>query len=141
VVCNFAIVLAAAGGIILVFANNLWHFWLVAATMLIARTIGSSLASALAADLIEPERLARFYPWLNTMTWLAGIIGFASSGYVIETLGESLLYQAAALLSLAAAGLVVLIKVCSRPVSALPREVERQSIIPVHDHHPECPAL
>jgi hypothetical protein len=36
------------------------------------------------------------------MNWVAGILGFAGSGYVIETLGEHRLYWIATLFGLAA---------------------------------------
>jgi MFS family permease len=98
--------LAAFGSVSLVMAEQLWHFWIVAAAALIARTIGGSLASALATDILPPQALGRGLPLLGTMSWASGVLGFAGSGYVIETLGASNLYFIAALLSLVAAGLM-----------------------------------
>jgi MFS family permease len=97
--------LSAISGVTLLLAEQLWHFWIVAAAVLAARTIGGSLASALAADILPPQALGRSLPLLGTMTWAAGVLGFAGSGYVIETLGANNLYLMATLLSLVAAGL------------------------------------
>jgi MFS family permease len=101
--------LAAFGSVSLVMAEQLWHFWIVSAAVLVARTIGSSLASALATDILPPQALGRSLPLLGTMTWASGVLGFAGSGYAIETLGASNLYLIATLLSLAAAGLMGLL--------------------------------
>jgi SET family sugar efflux transporter-like MFS transporter len=110
--------LAAFASVSLVMAEQLWHFWIVAAAVLVARTIGMSLASALATDILPPQALGRSLPLLGTMTWASGVLGFAGSGYVVETLGASNLYLIATLLALAAAGLM----------GALPRQ--RQEIVP-----------
>jgi MFS family permease len=98
--------MAALSGVSLMVAVQLWQFWIVAAAVLIARTIGGSLASALATDILPRQSLGRSLPILGTMAWASGVLGFAGSGYAIETLGASNLYLIAALLSLAAAGLV-----------------------------------
>lgn len=98
--------LAAVGGISLVLASHLWHFWVVAASVLVARTISGSLASALATDILPQQTLGRSLPVLNTMSWASGVVGFAGSGYVIDTLGASDLYIIAALLSVVAVGLI-----------------------------------
>jgi MFS family permease len=73
---------------------------------LIARSISGSLASALATDIIPPQSLGRSLPVINTMAWASGVLGFAVSGYVIDTLGAGNLYLIAALSSMIAAGLI-----------------------------------
>ena len=98
--------MAALSGVSLVMAVQLWQFWVVAAAVLIARTIGGSLASALATDILPRQSLGRSLPILGTMAWASGVLGFAGSGYAIETVGAGNLYLIAALLSLVAAGLV-----------------------------------
>jgi MFS family permease len=98
--------LAAFSGVSLVTASQLWHFWIVAAAVLIARSISGSLASALATDILPTQSLGRSLPVLSTMAWASGVLGFAVSGYVIETLGSSDLYLIATLLSVVAAGLI-----------------------------------
>jgi MFS family permease len=99
--------LAALGGLTLALSGGyLWHFWLVAATTLIARSISASLASALATDILPPAALGRSLPWVHTVTWVAGVIGFAASGFVIDWMGAASLFAIAVALSLASAGLV-----------------------------------
>jgi MFS family permease len=97
--------MAALSGVSLMMAGRLWHFWIVAAAILVARTIGGSLASALATDILPPETLGRSLPMLGTMNWAAGVLGFAGSGYMIEIVGASNLYLMVTLLALVAAGL------------------------------------
>jgi MFS family permease len=109
--------MAALSGVSLVMAVQLWQFWIVAAAVLIARTIGGSLASALATDILPRQSLGRSLPVLGTMAWASGVLGFAGSGYAIETVGAGNLYLIATLLSLVAAGLVGMLP-GRRPVAA-----------------------
>jgi MFS family permease len=97
--------LAALGGVTLLLAGHLWHFWLVAAATLIARSISASLAAALATDILPPAAIGRSLPWVSTVSWVAGVIGFAASGFVIEILGAASLFALAALLALGSASL------------------------------------
>jgi SET family sugar efflux transporter-like MFS transporter len=110
--------LAAISGASLLIAEQLWQFWVVAAAVLIARTIGGSLASALATDILPPQTLGRNLPILGTMNWASGVLGFAGSGYVMETLGASNLYLIATLLPLVAAGLMVMLPGRSHEVAS-----------------------
>ena len=94
--------LAGLSTLLLLRADQLWHFWIVSAAVLVARSLSGSLASALATDILTPEALPKALPRLSSMNWVAGVLGFAGSGYVIETLGENSLYWMATLFSLAA---------------------------------------
>jgi MFS family permease len=105
----FAGFLAALSALLLVGAHQLWQFWIVSAAVLVARSLSTSLASALAADLLAPEALGKALPQLSSMSWVAGVLGFAGSGYVIETFGAPSLYWVATLLSLAAVALTGLL--------------------------------
>ena len=98
--------LAAFSAISLVAASQLWQFWIVAAAVLIARSISGSLASALATDILPPQSLGRSLPVLSTMAWASGVLGFAASGYVIESLGAGNLYLIATLMSIVSVGLI-----------------------------------
>jgi YNFM family putative membrane transporter len=121
--------LAASSSLILVIAGQLWQFWVVAAAVLIARSTIGSLASALATDILPPESVGRSLPVLGTMNWASGVLGFAGSGYVIETFGATSLYLTTTLLSLVAAGLIGLLPV-RRPAPdprSLPRRVENEA--------------
>jgi MFS family permease len=95
--------LAAAGALTLILASQLWHFWLAATFILIARSVSSSVGAALATDLLAPEELGRGLAWLSTAGWITGVVAFAGAGHVIETWGATTLYLMVAALALVAA--------------------------------------
>src|SRR6266545_4363837 len=99
--------LAAGGVVLLSMASQLWHFWLETALLFVATTANGSVATALATDVLPRDALRRGMSWLNSMTWVAGIIGFAGTGYLTDTLGAAATCLIAALLAVAAAGLLV----------------------------------
>jgi MFS family permease len=129
--------LASLSGILLVSAGKLWQFWVVASAVLVARSISGSLASALAADFLPPQSLGRGLPWLGTMNWVSGVIGFALSGFLIEILGSNNLYLISALLSLAAAGLIGLLSGQRKKVPALARSAQQ---VPGQTGSPSTPS-
>ncbi len=97
--------LITAGSVLaLIVAAQLWHFWLAAAMSVAAMTATRSLGPALATDLLSPSALDRGLPWINAVNWIAGIVGFAVSGYGMEVLGANSLY----LLAAAVTGVAVL---------------------------------
>jgi MFS transporter, DHA1 family, multidrug resistance protein len=98
--------LAAGGLILLSMVTYLWHFWLVTALLFVATTANGSVATALATDVLPRHTLRRGMSWLNSMTWVAGIIGFAGTGYLTDTLGAAATCLIAAMLAIAAAGLL-----------------------------------
>lgn len=110
--------LAALSGAMLVAATHLWQYWVISAAMLVARSVSGAMASALATDLLPREGLGRSLPWLGSMSWVAGIVGFAGSGYIMETLGASTLYWMATAASLGAAGLLGLLPRKRKPSSS-----------------------
>jgi MFS family permease len=85
--------LLAAGGIAaLILAAQLWHFWLAATLLFVAWCASRAGASALAADLLPQAVLGRGLPRLTAMDSLASIIGFASAGYALDTIGANVFY-------------------------------------------------
>jgi MFS family permease len=98
---------AAAGTAMLIFAHQLWQFWVAAILLLVALNSNRSLATATAAELLAPAELARKLPWTATASWMAGVIGYAATGYAIEKYGVLLLFSLAAALSLVSALLIV----------------------------------
>jgi MFS family permease len=100
--------LAVLGSLVLLQSNRLWHFWIVSAAILISRSINTAIASALAADILPKTALKRNLPFVNTMAWISGVLGFALTGYMIDTVGSGDLYLIAAILSLVSVGLVSL---------------------------------
>jgi MFS family permease len=96
---------AAGGALTLSTAHLLWQFWLAAALLLVAVSANGSVAAAFATDLLPPEALSRGMPRLHSMNWIAGIVGFAGGGYLMDSLQGTSLFVAIAALSLVAAAL------------------------------------
>jgi len=129
--------LAAIGGISLMNAERIWQFWVVAAAILISRTISGSLASALATDILPHQALGRSLPVLGTMAWASGVMGFAGSGYVIESLGANVLYLIVALMSLAAVGLIWIMPRKDRRDSSIQNSSQLEYIPRPNEINPE----
>lgn len=112
--------LAAFGAVGLIMATQAWHFWLAVALMTVSLSTSGALASALATDALPAAALTRGLPRIKAMTSIAGIISFASAGYVLETFGAPSLFVAAAVLAiLAALGVRPLHVACGEAVRLL----------------------
>jgi MFS family permease len=86
-------------------ATALWHFW--AASMLYFLSYaGGPVGSALMADLVPRESLARGLAIYNTTTWLGGIAGCVLTGYAAQSVGITPTLIAGAFLPLIAVGLL-----------------------------------
>jgi MFS family permease len=111
--------LAGIGAAMMVSAGQWWQFAAATAMATIAQASARGLASALAADLLPPESLARGLPVLNSTGALAGIVSFIGLGVAIERLGPAAMYLAVAGLVAAAAMQLLL-----RPRAAAPAETQ-----------------
>jgi MFS family permease len=81
------------GALLLSQASELWHFWLV--QILFASTTSTlSVGSALVTDMTAPGELSAAISRFNTTRWVGAVIGFSSSGVVVQVFG----FQAAFLL-------------------------------------------
>jgi MFS family permease len=109
--------MAAAAVLMLVLASQTWQFWTAASMLLIAMTVSGSVASAFATDLLSPGVLIKVLPWLTSAGAFAGILGFALTGILIETLGFSALFAGGAFVALVAAALVLPLR-CERQIAA-----------------------
>jgi MFS family permease len=109
--------MAAAGVLSLIVSSQAWHFAMASAMLLIAMTVSGSVASAFATDLLSREVLVRVLPWFSAVGFLAGIVGFAGSGFVIENLGASSLFLGTSVLALLAIALVWPLR-CARQLAA-----------------------
>ena len=98
--------LAAAGALNLIFATQLWQFWLSATCLLVALSASGALSYALAADVLEASTLSRGLSWLKGTSSSASVISFALTGLLMDYLGPIILYIAATILSIAAAYLL-----------------------------------
>lgn len=98
--------LGAIGAVVLVVAGLLWHFWVATAFVVMALNASGAVAPALATDLLPAEARSRGLPYLGSMRNIAGIIGFASGGLLVDKAGAFYLYLVAALLSVTATLLI-----------------------------------
>ena len=98
--------LAAGGSLVLSIAAQFWHFGLVMVLLLLVTSANGSIAAAFATDLLESNALSRGLSWLNAITWLGGVAGFAGAGYITDLLGISTLYLLATMISMLAAMLL-----------------------------------
>jgi MFS family permease len=98
--------LAAAGSLSLGVAGQLWHFWLATILLLLTRSVNGSVAAALTIDLLDRDMIGRGLPWLNAMNWMAGILGSAGAGFLMDSLGPTPLYLIAAALPILAVTLL-----------------------------------
>jgi MFS family permease len=99
--------LAGAGAIILSLSTQVWHFWLETVLLFIATAANGAIAAALATDLLPKAQVRSGLPRLNAIVWLAGILGFATAGFVIETLGITVTGWVAAAIALLAGALLL----------------------------------
>jgi len=89
--------------LLLITASHLWQFWLAATLLLLSRSVGDAVSSALATDLLEPAALSQGLPLLGGLTRAGGIISFVGAGVAMDYLGVTQLYWLTAVLALAAA--------------------------------------
>lgn len=114
---------ATIGGLLtLSHANQLWQFWLAVAAFEIAARAGISIASALTTDLVPPPTLNRAISLLMAMSSIAGIVGFAAAGVLLQTVGSPQAQYVAAAVALGAIGLLVLQRRRDAPVRAVTAE-------------------
>ena len=98
---------AAGGTVILMSAEQLWHFWVVSSLVLGARSVITTLSPAYATDLLSRRALGRALPLVGTMNWVSGVVGFAGSGYVLDTFGATSLYGGASVAAVIAGIMIV----------------------------------
>jgi len=100
---------AAGGAMLLTVATQLWQFWLATALLYVGNTVNGSVIPAFGTDLLDANALSRGLSKLSAMTWIAGIVGFTVTGYVVDAWGASALYTIAvafALLAVTISGLL-----------------------------------
>jgi len=100
---------AAGAALLLSAAGQVWHYWAAAALLLAAQTANGAVASAFATDFLTPEALSRGLAWLNTTGWVAGILGYAWGGAMMDALGATSLFLIVTGFALAAAVLLWLL--------------------------------
>jgi len=98
-----------AGMLVLAASASLWHFWVssVLVTMIVT---GTGIASALVTDVVPPEGLDTAMSLFTSTNLIAGVIGFALTGLVIQGLGANTTFVLGALLPVMAIVLLAAIK-------------------------------
>jgi MFS family permease len=80
--------LACLGSVImLAFAVQLWHFWVVVIMQSLFGAVTTPIGNALATDLLPPQALARGLALFNASNWIGGVLGFAGAGFALQSLG------------------------------------------------------
>ncbi len=124
---------AAGGTVVLISAQQLWQFWVVSSLVLVARSVITSLSPAYATDLLSRKALGRALPLVGTMNWVSGVIGFAGSGYVLDTFGPCRLYGGAAITALLAGVVIVFLPASLGRKPALPAAPSADALQPTGD--------
>lgn len=91
--------IAMCSAVMLVFARNLWEFWVVSGLVLASRSMISSMAPAYATDLVRRRYLGKALPLVTATNWVSGVIGFVGAGYVLDRFGAANLYGAISLIA------------------------------------------
>lgn len=111
--------LSLVGLLLLRQASALWQFTTVAASLALAGALVGSLAAARATEMVPRASVARALSYLNSINWIAMILGFAAGGYLLERWTPADLYLVTALLPLLASGLLLAGEMAGRRQAAL----------------------
>lgn len=104
---SIALILAITAILITGGATELWHFWVAASLFGSASIAVGSLMPAFATDLLPKELVGKGLAQINTMGWVAAVIGMSGTGYVFELIGGQTLFHITAVLALAALALLL----------------------------------
>ncbi|HSG43023.1 MAG TPA: MFS transporter [Anaerolineales bacterium] len=123
-------VLAMGSTVLLIAAQELWQFWIVAALVLASRSVITSMSPAYATDLLSSESLGKTLPLVSTMNWVSGVVGFTGSGYVIDTFGSTSLYGGTTVIAVLAGILVMFLPVSLNKIIPTPPPDEIKEALP-----------
>jgi MFS family permease len=97
------------GAIVLIPAQALWHFWVSTALLSLGGAAGS-LGLALVTDITTPENLGTAMSYFTAAPWISGVIGYVSTGVVMQTLGTGGAFLVSASLPMFAVGIVMILR-------------------------------
>jgi len=112
--------LAMGSTLLLVVAQELWQFWLVASLVLASRSVITAMSPAYATDLLSRRAIGKALPLVGTMNWVSGVIGFAGSGYIIDTFGTTSLYGGTTIVAILAGIMVTFLPVSLEKIAPAP---------------------
>jgi MFS family permease len=121
-------VVAMIGTLALIGAQTLWQFWIVSSLILASRSVITSMSPAYATDLLSRRALGKALPLVGTMNWVSGVIGFAGSGFVLDTFGPTSLYSAATILAVIASLVVAVLPASLNTKSSVPATGNRETL-------------
>jgi MFS family permease len=101
---------SAVGLLFLAVSVSLWHFWVASVLVSILMPVNMGVGSALVTDLVPRESVERGISLFNATTWMAGVVGFAGTGYAVQSLGMATTFVAGALSTLMAIVLLIPIR-------------------------------
>ncbi len=94
------------GFVILAGSATLWQYWLSAIFLAILGYGTIGVGSALVSDIVPKAALGRGLAMFNGLTLAGGIVGFAATGFILQTFGATAVFGLGVLLSLSA-GLIL----------------------------------
>ncbi len=95
--------------LILAGSVSLWHFWASSVLVTLIAT-GTGIASALVTDVVPPEGLDSAMSLFTATNLIAGIIGFAVTGLIVQSLGTRATFMLGAFLPVMAVVLLTAIR-------------------------------
>lgn len=102
----FCFLAGAVGLVTLAASLTLWHFW-VATVLLAGPGVSLAIGPALVTDLVPPEILGKALAWYGFAPSMGGILGFALTGYAIQSFGMTTTFFGGAAFTLIAVIVVI----------------------------------
>ena len=113
----FCFLMSAAGLALLAISVTLVHYW-VSSILLAGTGVSLAVGPALVTDLVPPESLGKALAWFGFAPSTGGIIGFATTGYAIQTFGTTITFIAGGVLTLIAIAFVMQVQRARQPALA-----------------------
>jgi MFS family permease len=113
--------------LVLLVAASLWHFWAAISLLCALWSVNGAVGPALVTDIVARESLGRAISLFSATTWIAGVIGFAVTGYAVQNLGRPTTFILAALLPLTAIALLIPVRRTRSGEGSAPPPVNRVS--------------
>lgn len=102
-------ILASVGAVVMITALQLWQFWLSASLFaLVGGMVGVGLAYV--TDLVPHEGVGSALAYFSATPPLAGVIGYAGTGFILQALGMQGTFIAGAVLPVVAVGMMLMIR-------------------------------
>ena len=103
----FCYLASAVGLLILAVSTSQWHFWVVSVLVSILMPVNMGVGSALVTDLVPRDSVEKGISLFTATTWMAGVVGFAGTGYAIQRLGMATTFIVGAFSTLMAIALLI----------------------------------